>query len=203
MWSFCSLCEPSAAVEAPYGDRFWAPLRSVAALRIGIQIRFGDATMGHQGGEQLQRARRFFQCAERIEAAHALPGQRVVWYLMSDSAVLRRAAPSIFGAKLLTDADFSGVHTDCKRNANTSACTATAMGDALRHAVGSMLTFSLADYHVITARSGFGRAAAWLSGRRNNIFEVAAAAVPAGDEAPCDPLRPTSHTESSQRWSGI
>jgi hypothetical protein len=54
-------------------------------------------------------------------------------------------------------------------------------------AAGEMLSFSLADYHIITRSSGFGRVGAWLSGRWGNLYgeqqAAATAAAAAGRQA--------------------
>jgi hypothetical protein len=49
---------------------------------------------------------------------------------------------------------------------NTCHCVAT----AATIVAGEMLSFSLADYHIITRSSGFGRVGAWLSGRWGNLY---------------------------------
>lgn len=44
----------------------------------------------------------------------------------------------------------------------------------LQHSLGSMLTFSLAQHHIVTINSGFGRLPAWLSGQWDNYHHVSA-----------------------------
>lgn len=47
----------------------------------------------------------FFACADEIERTRAYPGQKVVWYLISDSMNLRRDALKVYSHKLITSID--------------------------------------------------------------------------------------------------
>lgn len=73
------------------------------------QVRHGDRVMGSgdwkdsNPNDTVARAAAFFDCAQQIESSQATPGQKVLWYLNSDSHSLRLAAKQRFGAKLLTD----------------------------------------------------------------------------------------------------
>ena len=83
-----------------------ARLTDPAPLKIGIQIRAGDrvwrAGGSGSGGPRIADYHAFFKCAADLEAAFALPGQQVVWYLVSDSVELRQAAVAEYGSKLVT-----------------------------------------------------------------------------------------------------
>lgn len=202
MCGFFYLCAPNTAVRRLYQQSFWQPLQQPGVLKIGIQVRFGDRMMMAGSSTYtpllMNLAAPYFECATRIEQAFAAPGQKVIWYLLSDAAALRRAAKDKFGDKLLTDTGLEILHTDCKRNSNTSACSTSVMDDALRHSVGSILSFSLCDFHVITSVSGFGRTGAWLSGKWSNLYEVKF-----GDSKGCNPWYPTPPETSSAHWSGV
>lgn len=52
--------------------------------------------------DELNIAQRWFDCAERIEAAHAAPGQKVVWFLNAPSQVPMVQAATIRCRHVLT-----------------------------------------------------------------------------------------------------
>ncbi len=60
----------------------------------------------------------------------------------------------------------------------------------------------MTDLQVITLCGGFGKAGAWLSDRRDRMFELTAAK--GNDwEKQCDPKHPTDPAVSSSTWPGI
>jgi hypothetical protein len=216
MCGFFAMCQPVPAVQQYY-QKYWDALSEPGILRIGIQVRLGDQAMWANGPapdprKVLAQKWKFFKCAERLEAAFAAPGQKVVWFLNSDSQQLRQAAKAKYGSKLLTDDELVMVHPECERrppaNNTTSSsgsgsstsgsagCEAASRAWALQHSLGSVLTFSMTDYQIITIRSGFGRTGAWLADRRDGIYEINGL----GD---CVPGKPTPLNVSSDRWSGI
>jgi len=79
-------------------------------LKIGIQVRFGDSEMAKPQAAALEasaleaalaRAQGWFKCAEDIEAQISNGTDRpVVWYLISDSLALRKAAQTSMVRKL-------------------------------------------------------------------------------------------------------
>ncbi|GBF99983.1 hypothetical protein Rsub_13115 [Raphidocelis subcapitata] len=152
-----------------------ARLRAPGALRVGIQIRTGDDaffTPGAVGpfGTPSQLGA-FAACAAEAEAAwRAAEGQPVVWFLVSDSAAVRRRAAELYPGKVVTALGLNLNHscpgglarapgwrwelTQCDR-ANASDPTNPA-------AVSAAEQWLLAecDVFVLSARSGFGRLAA-------------------------------------------
>lgn len=200
MCGFWALCRPNAEVQRLYARSVWGPLADPHALKIGIQVRFGDEVLNSDddragepkyGASLMSLATPFFECAAAIESAYSVPGQAVVWYLLSDSRELRRAAKGKFGDKLLTDTDSRAVHSSCRANTGKAtrgkvmagwACDPEATQRVMQHALGSMLALSLADFHVITEASQLGRAAAALSGKWNNVHELTL-----GEASGCDP----------------
>eukprot|EP00882_Tetradesmus_deserticola_P028042 GHRQ01031215.1.p1 GENE.GHRQ01031215.1~~GHRQ01031215.1.p1 ORF type:complete len:175 (-),score=36.20 GHRQ01031215.1:158-682(-) len=167
-----------------------------------VQVRFGDKLMNsddeHGTATLLDLAAPFFDCATQIEAAMAVPGQKIIWYLLSDNGSFRRAAKKRYGEKLLTDTTLQAMHTDCKRNSDPTLCSESTMNVALQHSIGSMLAFSLADYHVMSRKSGFGRLGAWLSGRWANMHEIAW-----GKQSVCLPYKPAHPAAVSLHGSGV
>ncbi|KAF6253794.1 hypothetical protein COO60DRAFT_389571 [Scenedesmus sp. NREL 46B-D3] len=203
MCGFWSLCSPNAAVQQMYGQRFWGRLQEPGVMRIGIQVRFGDKlAFLHQSDMSpmalLKLAAPYFQCARALEDAYAAPGQRVVWFIISDSGAFRKAAVKRYGDKVLTDDQLQLVHVACHLNDDPSLCKDSTLQLAVQHSVGEMLSFSLTDYHIITRSSGFGRVGAWLSGRWGNLYELTPGA---DDAAEVCPGRPTSPAESAAHFS--
>ncbi|CAN0164931.1 unnamed protein product [Phaeothamnion confervicola] len=193
--AFYYLCQPNAAVRQYYKP-FWDLLRRPGVLKIGIQIRLGDETLDekerHSDADLLRHAQPFFDCASRVEKAFATPGQEVVWYFISDSGSLRKAAQRRYGdKKLISDTDLHVDHVDCKMH-DPKKCSAARADASMQHAVGEMVTFSLADYHVYTLESGFGRLGALLSGGSGNLYPISGLHGVA-----CDPHKPATVEEVS------
>lgn len=206
MCSWFYLCSPNAAVQNLYRET-WSTLRDRSALKIGIKVRLEDRVFANQhnetlGEEQLQQAAPYFECARRLEKTFATPGQRVVWFLISDALPLRLAAPKTFSSeKLLTDTVAASWHTDCFVH-NHKACGAKTMERATQEALGGMLAFSMTDYQIMPKSSGFSRVGAWLSGKPGNSFEFDLDPTPDLSTV-CDPHKPTPPEESANTWSRI
>jgi hypothetical protein len=144
----------------------------------------------------------FFKCAERLEAAFASPGQKVIWFLNSDSQAIRKAAKAVYGDKLLTDDSLKMAHPQCGTFNKKQVCQEKhKLKWALQHSLGSILTFSMTDVQVITRDSGFGRTGAWLANSRDRIYQMHIHEK--NWSSICQPEKPTSHNESSTTWSGI
>lgn len=92
MCGFFYLCSPNTAVQELYKP-YWEALSRPGLLKIGIMVRVGDSVF--QGNAQSDNATAiqlvdgpgdvYFRCAAAFENAYRVPGQEVVWYLMSDS----------------------------------------------------------------------------------------------------------------------
>jgi hypothetical protein len=178
-------------------------------LRIGIHIRSGDHVMRKEAKGAVQQQApedalkpraHFFQCAERLEAAFAAPGQKVIWFLNSDSQAVRQAAKAVYGDKLLTDDSLGVVHA--QRGLIKQDAAEGKLKWALQHSLGSILTLSLTDVQIITAKSGFGKTSAWLADRQDRMYELSSGNTPEWIDQ-CHPQRPVPNARSSQTWSGI
>ena len=180
-------------------------------LRIGIQIRSGDKVIEKEAkgtvqqqvltmNDVLKPSAHFFKCAERLEAAFATPGQKVIWFLNSDSQAVRQAAKAVYGDKLLTDDSLGVVHA--QRGLIKQDATEGKLKWALQHSLGSILTLSLTDVQIITAKSGFGKTSAWLADRQDRMYELSSGNTPKWIDQ-CNPQRPVPNARSSQTWSGI
>lgn len=108
-----SLLTPKPAAQhliQTYASLFALP----TVFSIGLQIRTGDSSMRTAEYDQqntVERHEAFFTCAEQVAKRYALPSQKVVWYLISDSKVLKEDAMRVYGDKVVV----SGLkvrHTD-------------------------------------------------------------------------------------------
>lgn len=209
MCGWFTICSPNKAVQALY-SQYWQALNEPGVLRIGIQARLGDDVFQKQTGDlgdaQLAIAAPYFQCADTLEKAFATPGQKVLWYLISDALPLRVAAKKKYGDKLLTDTATATQHVDC-RTFNPEACSKDAMDLSIQHSIGQLLTFSMADFHITSKESGFGRMGAWMSGKYGNMYEFDVVEKwgipPPNFTVACNPHKPTSHETSSRTWAQV
>lgn len=151
------------------------------ALKIGIQIRTGDHSMAmqRQGVPSQEEAaaevglyQPWFECAAAVER-RASPGrhQRVIWYVISDSEWLRKCAAVVFGSKVMSSMG------SCPTIRHVRHAVGGGGAAAAMCAVGEHWLFSLADYH-ITHQGGFGRSAAVLSGKWDNMYSLLKACQP-------------------------
>jgi hypothetical protein len=152
---------------------FSSQLANKNDLKIGIQIRTGTLALLQQNVDENNFAKGipenfqpFFDCAEMIEKAFNVNGsRRVIWYLISDSIGLRKAAKSIYKDKLVTntvnDPGHSGQSNDDQKHT------------FLKVTFSDMLLLSLCDYFVLTYNSGFGKFSAWISENRQDNAYVA------------------------------
>jgi hypothetical protein len=114
---------------------------------------------------------------------------------MSDSLEVRRLAKCRLGAKLVTDIGTSPGHLTCH---DGGSCDSDSQVQALRLAVGDLLSFSLTDYHVYSQKSGFGRMGAWLSLNWHHQYSIKGGAPRKCGIADNEDLRDDAHT-----WSGV
>ncbi|PSC70003.1 Proteophosphoglycan ppg4 [Micractinium conductrix] len=166
---FHFLLRPNQATQAAMAAMA-ARMSQTETLKIGIHIRVGDGVFkGGAKDPSLQDYQHFFDCAQQIEDERRAPKESVIWYLISDSPALRRQALEKWPRKVLTDTDAEPVHVDCQRFPQRGCGSIDA---AFRTAVAELMTFSSADYHVVTHDSGFGMLGAWLSEGERHIYSV-------------------------------
>lgn len=205
--AFHYLFRPNAQVEELYGDTF-RRLADSSVLKIGIAVRVGDQVFGSGDEEQDEShlwsiAEPYFDCASQIESTRAQAGQRVLIYLISESRKLRQLAKKRLGDKILTDTSTTYDHADDVQNRKSTMSGPTsrkkALDLAMQHAVGNVLAFSMADFHVFKSESGFGRLGAWLNFGWNHLYAIGGN----GERRKCglddyDLLR-----DDSAKWSGM
>eukprot|EP00877_Chromochloris_zofingiensis_P001650 jgi/Chrzof1/11486/UNPLg00418.t1 len=103
----------------------------------------------------------YFNCAQQIEQQIVnITGRQVFWFLLCDAKAMRRWAKDTFGNKVVSAEDIVVEHVDLgAKHGNTG----------LIAAAGEMWINSLADYHIISRPSTFGRVGAMLSASWDNI----------------------------------
>ena len=158
-----------------------AVLLNASVVTVGMHIRAGaNYDLSFLGAlPEAQKTAAFYDpwwaCAEHVGAQLQAqsPGARVVWYLLSDSVEVRRAAQSRFGDRVLTRTDdgFAPVHT------RSSQGMQNVTRQGFLDAVMEQWALSLADAFIISEWSGFGRQAAVLRNGRlgmRPVFQLSA-----------------------------
>lgn len=139
-------------------ERWRQELSAPGLLKLGIQVRLGDGEMLDSRPEYnreayLTKAEYFFKCAEALEKKYNTENRTVIWFLISDSLNLRRAASEKYGAKLLTDTDTAPIHVDCSDGPqilNPCKEHPELRAPAMQSAVADILTFKQTNIHVRT-----------------------------------------------------
>lgn len=173
-------------------------------LKIGIQIRTGDRTMGNSHHAPVDDYAGFFNCAKEIEhfALTANPQyKKAIWYLITDLKSVREDAVAKFGDKILTSVNVHIEHSSkeesvCK-NGNCGNVTLYGFSTA----AAEWWMFSMADYFVISEYSGFGRSAAMHSLKTSSIYTIPWKRMKAG--VSCSNESYTQLENLSYEWSGI
>ena len=176
---------------------FAARLRSPDVLTVGIQMRMGDAAMTgdsalsaqhkadiawqNDDGRLLQHANSFLQCAQQLVDLHSTrPQQRVLYFVVSDSARLRGLLTRHLSANLSlliipSDGEFRVGHTDSGDKSlyhQASALRKEEVSRYLQVAAGEQWLLAWCDYLVIDhTASGFGRSAALRSLRVGRAWD--------------------------------
>lgn len=95
------LMQPTAEVQQMFAQET-ALLNDEGALRIGIQIRFGD--QGMFGAEEelgIEAFQPWFDCAQQVDKERQLgPEQLVIWYVVADSSRARQLAKQVYWDKV-------------------------------------------------------------------------------------------------------
>eukprot|EP00271_Cylindrocystis_brebissonii_P004218 TRINITY_DN15839_c0_g1_i2.p1 TRINITY_DN15839_c0_g1~~TRINITY_DN15839_c0_g1_i2.p1 ORF type:complete len:504 (-),score=25.03 TRINITY_DN15839_c0_g1_i2:420-1931(-) len=218
--AFDFLFRPNAAVRSRVADEL-AQLSEPDTLKIGVNVRTGDRSFAYDDETFVDAAVPYVHCAEEIEATRRKPGQRVVWYVISDSLKLRQYVKSSLGEKVVTNTETKSIHPMCSElesfgvgscGHGTAVEGETPRETALRDAAAQLLAFSCTRYQVLTKLSGFGRVGAWLSvlrhrqrlefyelrGTRGHTQKAVEASI-----IPCGLNDTTLLEKSSAVWAGI
>lgn len=172
--NYCAFCaffylfRPNSLMIDYYNPTWQLISSSVDTIFIGIHIRVGDKVFEESQSDSDQDkiflgANRFFQTALSIAGTYKST-KAVRIYLASDSNSLKLAAKKKYGEMLLADTEAQSGHTHTRRCILGAACEdSDYIKWTLIHAAGEMLTLSLCHHLVISATSGYGRMAGWLS----------------------------------------
>jgi hypothetical protein len=165
------LFSPGPAILDTFSEEV-AVMSDPAVLKIGIQIRTNDTVLMDQVEiKDLSPWHEYFKCAQEIEDYYRLPGQRVAWLLVSDSVHIRQLAREKFGDKLVTNVGKAKVqHIGVNRNAEEKE--EASKRPIFVAAAGEIWLFSLADFHVISRFSGYGRVGAFWSKRPHSTYTI-------------------------------
>jgi hypothetical protein len=140
-------------------------------FKVGLQIRTGDEHLtGGKRAKQFEDAFEWFHCAKVVEQHWKPPGQKSVWFLLTDSPDIRRGAVKYLGNQVVTMKEALLAHTLYIR----SGANSSAAGSILGFAAAETWLFSLMDVHVISQLSGFGRMGAMMSGNWGHIIQLPA-----------------------------
>lgn len=114
---------------------------------IGLQIRMGDNHFADSDANW-QQIEYYFHCAQQVEDIQRAPGQRVVWYVVSDSKAVRSLAQQHYPNKILTTPDAIVQHTAHKDGHTPVPGNSELSLDGMRTAVGEHWALGMTDFQV-------------------------------------------------------
>lgn len=110
-----------------------------SVFSVGIQIRTGDLSMKdpvYDRGNTVKVHNAFFKCADALADTYALPNQKVIYYLVTDSSHLREDARKRLGGKVvvsglgITHIHQKSGHADGVLNAVIEECVVPGAGQS-------------------------------------------------------------------------
>ncbi|KPV73391.1 uncharacterized protein RHOBADRAFT_45968 [Rhodotorula graminis WP1] len=131
---------------------------------VGIHVRTGDQSMRDPEYDKVNTVKRhvsFFRCARELGETYARKDQRVVFYLVTDSAHLKHDAQRVLGNKLVTT-DMVPQHVHQK----------SGHVDGVMNAVVEDWILAKADMLVATQDSGFGKLASFMMAKPNATVTI-------------------------------
>eukprot|EP00611_Tribonema_gayanum_P028478 TRINITY_DN7331_c0_g1_i1.p1 TRINITY_DN7331_c0_g1~~TRINITY_DN7331_c0_g1_i1.p1 ORF type:complete len:446 (+),score=61.44 TRINITY_DN7331_c0_g1_i1:44-1381(+) len=178
--AFRFLFELNAAVKADFAEETGrSSSTDDSVLKIALQMRTGDKYAFNPEQDQsnaeraLKMAAGFVECAKDIAAAQQAPKTtKVLWYVASDSALLRAHLLREYGEDTVVTRLGGITHTDCSHATPGARCREEDLASALRSAAGTIWAMAMTDYQIVTVSSRFGRVAAWLTMGWHNLYEV-------------------------------
>ncbi|GAA5972821.1 hypothetical protein JCM11641_003958 [Rhodosporidiobolus odoratus] len=145
-----------------------AQYTSVLALpsvfSVGLHIRTGDLSMKDLEYDKINTVKRhtqFFRCAREFSETYAQRDQKVVFYLVTDSAHLKEDAQRVYGDKLVTT-DIVPQHVHQK----------SGHADGVFSAVVEDWILAKTDMLVATQDSGFGKLAAFMHAKEKSTVTI-------------------------------
>lgn len=126
---------------------------------------------------------------------------QVIWYLVSDALPIRRAAKERYGEKVLTrTGDEDGEQLTL---GHTTWGGADGKQDVFVSAAGENWLFGMADYHIISQLSGFGRTGAVRSMRWKNIWTMDDKQLEVPHSCANDAYTTLQQIQGGMGWYGI
>ncbi|SCV74618.1 BQ2448_7647 [Microbotryum intermedium] len=145
-----------------------------SVFSVGLQIRTGDRAMTNLSTDAtintMNYHSQFFQCAREVAETYSQPGQRVLFYLITDSGALREQALQEFPGTVVTG--FLPAHGEhggsgaVKKEYEQMQQLGNKLFDPqqadkdlfdMYNSVAEAWIFASTDFQIITARSGFGK----------------------------------------------
>ncbi|GAA5865484.1 hypothetical protein JCM1840_001413 [Sporobolomyces johnsonii] len=135
-----------------------------SVFSVGIHVRTGDLSMKDPEYDKINTVKRhspFFRCARELGETYATKDQRIVYYLVTDSANLKQDAQQVLGDKLVTT-DMVPQHVHQK----------SGHADGVFSAVVEDWILAKTDMLVATQDSGFGKLAAFMHAKEKSTVTI-------------------------------
>ncbi|SGY49645.1 BQ5605_C001g00802 [Microbotryum silenes-dioicae] len=197
------LFTPKASAQrymVQYSSLFVLP----SVFSVSMQIRTGDANMESADADShmsVESHRRFFVCAEQLAAKYAKPGQKIVYYLVSDSEHLKHDAMTKYPDRIVTTG-FTATHPEIKDADQSQWHRQKHLLDGTTQVMVSSWLLSKTDYQIVTYDSGFGKLPVFERGREGRTVQLAKKVTNSAAMPDCtDPAVFASFESLASRWS--
>ncbi|GAA6043645.1 hypothetical protein JCM8097_000853 [Rhodosporidiobolus ruineniae] len=169
-----------------------------SVFAIGIQVRTGDVYMRDSERDvvnTLVRHQYWFDCAAEVFDTFAKPGQRPLYFLISDSAVLRKSAIDAYPDRVVVtglDQHHNELRDDSLKLLRTAESEPRTVGEmiaelhGLQNTVATSWIFEAMDFSLLSWHSGFGKIPTFIHAKPNRAI-VLPRVYP-------DPERPDDHS---------
>ncbi|KAK4698744.1 hypothetical protein P7C70_g7525, partial [Phenoliferia sp. Uapishka_3] len=123
-----------------------------------------DPTKPHEA-ITIEQHRSWFHCAEQVVETYSEPGQRVIYYLVSDSAELKEAAVREMPGKVVV----SGIKPTWP---GVREKTIQEKLDGEHGVLAEMATLGKTDFQILTMMSGLGKIPVWTKGLTHRTIRI-------------------------------
>ncbi|SGY17556.1 BQ5605_C015g07818 [Microbotryum silenes-dioicae] len=157
--------------------RFMVQYTSLFALpsvfSVALQIRTGDQSMEFAKNDHSDAAshRAFFECAEKVSARLARPDQKIVYYLVSDSEALKRAALNQYGDRVILSG-LSAAHPEIAAEDLNPVEEKKRVLDGASEALIEGWLLGKTDFQILSTDSGFGKIPVWSAGKEGRTIQM-------------------------------
>lgn len=128
------------------------------------------------------RYQAYFKCAEEVGTTYKLAGQKVVYYLVSDSAHLKAQALELHpDLVVLTGMEAHHPEVEALYRAEGADESISQAGDQLMTTVAESYILAGTDFQILTEYSGFGKIPTFMRGKPGSTIQIAS---PWGSTAP-------------------